>query len=85
MRYKVELLGQRDCVNFCQKAQDIEADVSLITKNGTYRVSAKSIMGCMLACSEWGDDVWVESDAEIYSIFEKWINTEAGDGNFIHE
>lgn len=42
-------------------------------------------MGCMLASAEWGDDVWVESDAEIYSAFEKWINSEAEDGNYIHE
>ena len=42
-------------------------------------------MSCMLASSEWGNDVWVESDAEIYFTFEKWINSEAEDGNFIHE
>lgn len=85
MRYKIELLGQRDCLDFCQKAQNITEEVSLISQGGKYRVNAKSIMGCMLASAEWGNDVWVESDAEIYSIFEKWINTEADDGNFIHE
>ena len=85
MRYKIELLGQRDCLDFCQKAQSIVGEVSLISHGGKYRVNAKSIMGCMLASAEWGNDVWVESDTEIYSTFEKWINTEADDGNFIHE
>lgn len=85
MRYKIELLGQRDCLDFCQKAQNFEGEVSLISQGGKYRVNAKSIMGCMLASAEWGDDVWVESDAEIYSAFEKWINSEAEDGNYIHE
>ena len=85
MRYKIELLGQRDCLDFCQKAQSIVGEVSLICHGGKYRVNAKSIMGCMLASAEWGNDVWVESDTEIYSTFEKWINTEADDGNFIHE
>ena len=85
MRYKIELLGQRDCLDFGQKAQNIVGEVSLISQGGKYRVNAKSIMGCMLASAEWGDDVWIESDAEIYSAFEKWINSEAEDGNYIHE
>lgn len=75
MRYKIELLGQRDCLDFCQKAQNIVGEVSLVSRGGKYRVNAKSIMGCMLASAEWGDDVWVESGAEIYSAFEKWINS----------
>ena len=76
MRYKIELLGQRDCLDFCQKAQNIVGEVSLISRGGKYRVNAKSIMGCMLASAEWGDDIWVESGAKIYSVFEKWINSE---------
>lgn len=75
MRYKIELLGQRDCLDFCQKAQNIVGEVSLVSRGGKYRVNAKSIMGCMLASAEWGDDVWVESEVEIYSAFEKWINS----------
>ena len=85
MRYKVELLGQKDCLDFCQKAQNITGEVSLISQGGKYRVHAKSIMSCMLASAEWGDDVWVESEVEIYFIFKKWINDEVKDGNFIHE
>lgn len=75
MRYKIKLLGQRDCLDFCQKAQNIVGKVSLVSRGGKYRVNAKSIMGCMLASAEWGDDVWVESEVEIYSAFEKWINS----------
>lgn len=85
MRYKVELLGQKDCLDFCQKAQNIAGEVSLISQGGKYRVNAKSIMSCMLASAEWGDDVWVESEVEIYFVFKKWINDEVKDGNFIHE
>lgn len=85
MRYKVELLGQKDCLDFCQKAQNIAGEVSLISQDGKYRVNAKSIMSCILASAEWGDDVWVESEVEIYFVFKKWINDEVKDGNFIHE
>ena len=85
MRYKIELLGQKDCLDFFYISQNIVGEVSLISQGGKYRVNAKSIMSCMLASSEWGNDVWVESDAEIYFTFEKWINSEAEDGNFIHE
>jgi hypothetical protein len=40
----------------------------------------------MLAHSEWGKDgIWFESDEDLYSLVEPWINVENGDGNFIHE
>lgn len=31
MRYKIELLGQKDCLDFCQRAQNIVSEVSLIS------------------------------------------------------
>lgn len=85
MRCKINLLGQNDCINFCNAAMSITGDASLITKNGKYRVNAKSLLGCMLAISEWGDDVWLETDSDHYTKFEPWIETAAEDGAFIHE
>lgn len=84
MKYKVNLLGQRDCLAFCNKANEVSGDIYLTSNGGAYRVNGKSIMGCMLAISEWGDDIWVEADGDFYSAFESWIETGASDGNFIH-
>lgn len=85
MRCKIFLTGQRDCLDFCQKAQNFDKEIFLISKNGKYRVNAKSIMGCMLASAEWGDDIWVECESDLYTAFEKWIDEAADDGNFVHE
>jgi phosphotransferase system HPr-like phosphotransfer protein len=84
MRNKLILTGQRDCLEFCNKANKYGAEISLMTSDGKYKVNAKSIMGCMLASAEWGDDIWVVSDADLYTAFESWIDESADDGNFIH-
>ena len=84
MKYKVLLTGQKDCIDFCNKAMSLEGDVELISMRKNYRVNAKSIMGCMLASAEWGDDIWVVSNGDYYSAFEKWIDEAAEDGNYIH-
>lgn len=85
MRNKILLTGQKDCLAFCNKANEYAAEISLKTSDGKYSVNAKSIMGCMLASAEWGDDIWVESDADLYTAFERWIDNEAEDGNYIHD
>lgn len=83
--YKINLLGQKDAIEFCSAADNIPHNVYLVGENHNYRVNAKSIMGCMLAMSEWGGDIWVESAVDCYSIFEKWIETSVNDGNYIHK
>lgn len=84
MKYKILLTGQKDCIEFCEKASTLTEDIKLISEKKNYCVNAKSIMGCMLASAEWGDDIYVVSDGDYYTAFEKWIDETADDGNYIH-
>ena len=56
----------------------------LTNGTGSQRVSGKSIMGCMLAMTEW-EEIWVETEKDCYSKLETWIEVAADDGAFIHE
>ena len=47
-------------------------------------MSGKSIMGCMLAMTEW-KEIWVETELDCYSKLEPWIEVAAEDGAFVHE
>ena len=87
MRVRLYLNGYKDVQDFCRKLNylDDESRMELVHSNGRYRVNAKSFLGVLLAHSEWGDDIWFESDKDLYSVIEPWINIEGGDGNYIHE
>lgn len=82
---KIDLITNSDINEFCFAASKVNGDVIIRTKNGKYKVNAKSIMGCLLAAAEWEGDTWVETEGDTYTHFEKWINTAAGDANFIHD
>lgn len=84
MRCKLNIIGFKDASNFANAAETISGEVFLVSANGKYRVNAKSLMSCILASSEWGDDVWVETAAENYSALEKWIEVAADDAANIH-
>ena len=62
MRYKIELLGQRDCLDFCQKAQNVIGEVSLISQGGKYRVNAKSIMGVITMAAGYNANLTLQAD-----------------------
>lgn len=84
MRNRLILLGDRDVLAFCMAASECDGDVLLTDESRRQRVSGKSIMGCMLAMTEWRE-IWVETEKDCYTKLEKWIETAADDGNFIHE
>lgn len=82
---KVLLMGAKDLREFVDIASEIEDDVYLVTRDRKYRVNAKSVLGAALALSEWNDDTWVETNAEAYSKFEKFIDVADDDSASIHE
>lgn len=85
MRCKAILVGLDAVRAFCNRANEITGEVSLVTGDGKYRVNGKSIMGCLMAEAEWGDDIWIETDGDNYFHFEDWIETAANDAANIHE
>ena len=87
MRVRLYLDGYETTKLFCRtlNTSNFNGRVELVSDNNRYRVDARSFLGCLLAHSEWGGNIWLESDEDIYSIIEPWINIENGDGNYIHE
>ena len=86
MKNRIYLGTEADCMEFCNVASNLPGNISLVNEDGRYRVNAKSILGCLMVSAEWGDIVYVETDAEndYYSAFEKWIINQADDGAFVH-
>jgi len=50
---------------------NINAVLESESENGTYRVSAKSLLGA-LATMDW-NEVWIKSDEDIYSLIEEFV------------
>lgn len=82
---KILLKGYRDLREFVEIAGQIEEDVYIVSSDRKYRVSGKSMLGAMLAVSEWNDDTWIETEADAYSKFEKFIEVATDDNISIHE
>ncbi len=85
MRNRIFLGTERSCIKFCNTVCNIEGNVSLVNYNGKYRVNAKSILGCLMASAEWGDEVWVEAEKDCYSALQEWIVDAAEDAANIHK
>lgn len=85
MKSKLILTGQNDCMEFFKAATQVKGEVVLQTSDGKYSVNGKSIMGCLLAASEWAGDIWLITDGDNYFTFEPWIEVAANDGVFVHE
>lgn len=82
MRNKINLVTMTDITDFVRICESIEGRIELFCGKRGYRVNARSILGC-LAALEF-DEMWVDSDKDIYSQIEKWIVV-GEDGNMIHE
>lgn len=82
MRNKINLVTMTDITEFIKICEGIEGRVELICGKKGYRVNARSMLGC-LAALEF-DELWVESDKDIYSKIEKFIVI-GENGNYIHE
>lgn len=85
MRNRIYLTGEKDCIAFCNIVNELDGRIELVDGSGRYRVNAKSIMGCLLASSEWSKDgIWLESETDIYSLVDEWIADTADDNVSIH-
>lgn len=85
MRNRIYLIGEKDCIAFCNRVNECQGRVELVDGTGRYRVNAKSILGCLLASGEWGGDgIWLESETDIYSLVDEWIADAADDNVSIH-
>ena len=82
MRNKINLVTTSDITEFVRICEGIEGTIELFCGKNGYRVNARSMLGC-LAALEF-DELWVESDKDIYSKIEKFIVI-GEDGNYIHE
>lgn len=49
-----------------------DINAALVTTDGEYRVSARSLLGA-LATMDWSSDVWIESVNDIYSVVEEFL------------
>ena len=83
MRNKLNIVGEKDAMGFCIAASKCKGDIMLTDEHRRQCVSGKSIMGCMLAMTEW-KEIWVETENDCYSALEKWIEVAADDGAFVH-
>lgn len=76
---------ETDCVNFCNAACLVDGRVDLVSGDGKYRVNAKSILGCLMASADWGNSIFLETDEDLYGVFNTWIADAVDDNISIHE
>jgi hypothetical protein len=69
MRVKVELVTNKDAVEFVNIATQISEPVYLVDEN--FRVSAKSLLGAL--CSMEWNELWCECERDIYTKIEKFV------------
>lgn len=73
MRVRVELETLTDIKDFCAAISKIPNDVYLADDSQKFKISAKSILGLMLAKIEWSDGIYCECEEDIYNLIEKWV------------
>lgn len=81
--YKINLITMSDITGFVKACEGVKGRVELFCKNSGYRVNAKSMLGAVAAMEF--EDLYVDSDVDIYSAIEPWVMTLGEDGNYIHE
>ena len=71
-KYRVELVTLRDITEFVANINNVPYRVDLTNGDGTYVVSAKSLIGA-IATADWRD-TWVVSDSsDVYNLVKKWV------------
>ena len=71
MRNKIRLDTVKDCNEFVQIVQALPGKITIVDESNGYRVNGKSILGA-IASMEF-DDLYVESENDIYMHIEKFI------------
>lgn len=86
MRNRIRLDTLSEVESFLAITKGIDSDIELYNNKNGYRVSAKSYLGVLLASQEWGDNICVHSNEDIYDKIKKFIiETSPNDGVAIHE
>ncbi len=72
MRMKINLDTQTDVLEFCKIVSDLPGEVRIMGMDGNQQVSvnAKSLLG--LLYSQTWNDIWCESENDIYSSISKF-------------
>lgn len=67
MRMKINLDTQSDVLEFCKIVSNLDGEVRIVGRDGGQEVSvnAKSLLG--LLYSQTWNDIWCESENDIYS------------------
>ena len=66
MRNRIRLDTLSEVESFLAITKGIDSDIELYNNKNGYRVSAKSYLGVLLASQEWGDNIYVHSNEDIY-------------------
>lgn len=85
MRNKICLLGMNDIEDFLNIISNVEGKIEVFNPNTGYRVSGRSVLGLVMASTEWKGDTWIDSEKDIYSDIEKYIVIADNDAANIHE
>lgn len=72
MKMKINLDTQSDVLEFCKIVSNVDGDVRIVGLDGGQQVSvnAKSLLG--LLYSQTWNDIWCESENDIYSHISKF-------------
>lgn len=84
MRVRVYLDTNNSCNRFCETVRSLEGKGELVNKSGRYRVSAVSLVGCLITFAEWGGVIYFESEEDYYIELSEWITDIADDNASIH-
>lgn len=68
-RYKIDLIGYKDVVDFVNKASTIDSDIDIVS--GKYRCTAKSLLFA-LGSLEWSE-TYCESEEDIYRLIKNYV------------
>lgn len=82
MKNKINLITMADINDFVNICDSCEGKIELFCKTSGYRVNARSVLGCVAALEF--ENLWVESENDIYDKIEKYIVIGDNDGNYIH-
>ena len=72
MKVRIELITLTDVTDFCNAVSSLPYDVYLIDKKHSFKVNAKSTIGCLLSQAEW-EETWLESEGDCYELIKKWV------------
>lgn len=85
MRNKICLLGMKDIQEFLDIINGIEGKIEVFNPKTGHRISGRSLLGLIMATTEWSGDTWIESEKDIYSAIERFIIISDNDSANIHE